>query len=297
MNKIKIIKFFAIVSLGLFPINAFAQDDVFITNKRKTQAELSLQDVANLLRPEIMKIASVRGIVYNVDVPNNLRIITSNSLDIRLDNFRNRLNLRGADRALETKKFIDIISKTIAKSDPFKTSTLRILIRTKDALDDFEQQTAIDGNLNNVVRRPFIGDLEEVIVAETKSSIAFMPQNRLKDLGLDIDSAFKIAHEGFSENLKNIQWLNQDGLMLAKLDGAFDTSILAIESIWNSLEKENGFEIAVIAPNRGLVMIGRANSEEDLKKLGEIAKKEALGPHAITSDILLWKNNHWEISK
>lgn len=297
MKKIKVLKFFAIFGLAFLPNFAIAQNDVFITNKRKAQAELSLQDIAQLLRPEIMKIPSVRGIVYNVDIPNNIRIITSNSLDIRLDNFRSRLNARGADRAFETKKFIDIIAKTIAKSDPFKPSSLRVLIRSKEAIDDFEQQTALDGVPNIVVRRPFIGNLEEVIVAETKSSIAFMPQNRLKDLGLDIDSAFKIAHDGFLENLKSAQWINQDGLMVAKLDGAFDASILVMPEVWNSLEKENGFEIAAIAPNRGLVMIGRANSKLDLDKLNIIAKKEANGPHALTDKVLLWKFGKWEISQ
>lgn len=297
MRKQVFLKIFGLIALSILPNFALAQDDVFVTNKRNLKAELSLTEVEQLLRPEILKIPSVRGIIYDAEKPNIMRIITSNSLDIRLDNFRNRLNGRGVDRGFETKKFVDIISKTIVKSDPFNIQSLRILIRSKEALDDFEQQTAFEGAPNIIVRRPFIGDLEEVIVAETKSSIAFMPYSRLKDLSLEVDKAFEIARNGFQENLKSTEWLNQDGLMLAKLDGAFDASILAIPEVWQSLEKENSFPIAAIVPNRGLLMIGRADSEEDIAKLKEIAKKEAIGPHALTDKVLLWKENSWVVSQ
>ncbi|MBN8648955.1 MAG: hypothetical protein J0L55_13465 [Caulobacterales bacterium] len=285
----------AFAAFTITPLNAIADDQPFVTNRARQKAPISYEEITQLLIPKIMEIPSVRGVVVDENMPNALRVTHSTNLVVRLDNFYNKMNKVGTDRDFETKKFVATIAEVIGKSNPFKTENLRIVIRTKEALDDFETQTGANGQLNKIVRRPFIGDLEEALVAETKTSIAFMPIGELQSLKLSDADAFNLAEKTFATQFSNIEWVKtKDNLMIAKLDGAFDTSLLAIPSIWQNLEAQNNFPIAVIAPNRALLQIGRADSKEDIEKLSAIAKNEATGPHAISDKVMIWKNDHWE---
>ena len=285
----------AFAALTITPFNALADNQAFVTNRARQKAPISYEEITQLLIPKIMEIPSVRGVIVDENMPHALRVTHSTNLVVRLDNFYNKMNKVGTDRDFETKKFVATIAEVIGKSNPFKSENLRIVIRTKEALDDFETQTGANGQLNKIVRRPFIGELEEALVAETKTSIAFMPVGELQSLKLSDAEAFDLAEKTFATQFANIEWVKtSDNLMIAKLDGAFDTSLLAIPSVWQNLQTQNNFPIAVIAPNRALLQIGRADSKEDVEKLSQIAKKEAIGPHAISDKVMIWNENHWE---
>ena len=265
----------AFAALTITPFNALADNQAFVTNRARQKAPISYEEITQLLIPKIMEIPSVRGVIVDENMPHALRVTHSTNLVVRLDNFYNKMNKVGTDRDFETKKFVATIAEVIGKSNPFKSENLRIVIRTKEALDDFETQTGANGQLNKIVRRPFIGELQSLKLSDAE--------------------AFDLAEKTFATQFANIEWVKtSDNLMIAKLDGAFDTSLLAIPSVWQNLQTQNNFPIAVIAPNRALLQIGRADSKEDVEKLSQIAKKEAIGPHAISDKVMIWNENHWE---
>lgn len=274
--------------------HAIAQDVFFKTNPEKAR-ELTYGDLINLLQPEILKTPSVRGIVTYPDRPGIFTIYASGDMEVNIQTFQTRMNAKGANRKLETANFLELIKRTIAKTDPFKEKNFKAIIRKKSALDEFETQTALKDLPNYIIRRPFIDDLEIAIVAETATSLALLPKARLSDLGLTEDQVFSMAIAQIENYLPETKWKVEDDLLYASIDGAFDASLALVPSLWNTLASQNKAEVALIIPHRGLLVMGRADSETQVKKLKEIAKAEMNDQFALSDKILIWKDNKWEI--
>ncbi len=254
---------------------------------------LSFEEITELLRGPIEAIPSVRGIVTYPNNPSIISIYASRKIDIRLDNISKLLNKPRANRPRELQKFVGVISDSIKKNDPFKPEALRIIVRNKSALDDFENESAINGQKNLIVRRILVGNIEEAIVADSPTSIAIMPIGRLKDLNLDQSAAFDLARANTREYSLKTVWSEKDGLLEARLDGAYEASLLGIDDVWDSIERHFGGPIALIVPNRGSIIVGRADSRETMAKLRSLANSMAVGPFAISNKIYLRQNNAW----
>jgi len=254
---------------------------------------MSYEDIIANLRGPISSIPSVRGMVFDSQNPAKFNIIASRNIEIDLTNLREKLNFPGANRSEELDKYIRVVSLTIRQYDPFKPEALRVVIRTSAALNEFEQETAFGGGPNVLVRRPFVAGLEEVVVADSPTSIALMPQSRLADMNLSAEEAFSIGEANTSEMARSARWFEENGLLVAELDGAYASSLLKVDSIWDGISTRLNGPIAIIVPSRERLVIGRANDEADLNKLAELANSEATGPHALTNKILLRNNGSW----
>ncbi|KAF0184926.1 MAG: hypothetical protein FD163_1623 [Hyphomonadaceae bacterium] len=268
---------------------------VLQTNRRSTRrlGPLSYEDIIANLRGPISSMPSVRGIILDNENPAKFRIIASRSIEIDLTNLRERLNRPNANRSEELDKYIRVISLTVREYDPFKREALRVVIRTSAALNEFEQETAFGSDANILVRRPFIAGLEEVVVADSPTSIAFMPQSRLADLNLSADEAFVIGEANTAELARSARWFEENGLLVAELDGAYASSLLKVDGIWAGVSARLEAPVAIIIPNRERLVIGRANNADDIRKLGELATTETTGPHALTNKILVQNQGQW----
>lgn len=254
---------------------------------------LSFEEIIELLRGPIEAIPSVRGIVTHSEDPALISIYASRKIDLRLDNISRLLNRPRANRPREIQKFVGVIRDSIKKNDPFKLEALRVIVREKSALDDFENQTAINGEKNIIARRILVGNIEEAIVADSATSMAIMPIGRLKDLNLDSSAAFDEAIKNTKEYSLKTVWMDKDGLLEANLDGAYEASLLSVAEVWESIERHFGGPIAVIVPHRGSVIAGRADSRDDMAKLRKLAIDMATGPFAISNKVYLRQNNSW----
>lgn len=281
--------------LILFASNALAQDVFFKTNPVAAR-ELSNDDIMNLLQPEILKTPSVRGIVIDPANPQIFTIYASGEMEVSIASFAAKMNAKGVNRKVETANFLNLIKKTIAKSDPFKTNNFKAIIRKKSALDEFEIQTGLKDLPNYIVRRPFIDDLEIAIVTETETSLAFLPKARLSDLGLNEDQVFKDAIAQIEELLPKTKWKVENELLYASIDGAFDASLALVPNLWNTLASQNNAQVALIIPNRGLLVMGRADSESQIAKLKEIAISQTDEKFGLSDKVLLWTGNEWKLS-
>jgi hypothetical protein len=290
--------FAAILAFSFLGINISYAQEAISTNKQYQKKALSSADALALVKSKIEALPSVRGIIVEDEKSNVISVIHSTTLVIRLESFVARLNARGADREYETKKFVDVIAKSIASSDPFKKPNLKILVRSTAALDEFELLTAVNGKNNTIVRKQIAPNLEATIVAETKSSIAFMPIGRLNDLKITKDEVFTLAQNNFANSISKAKWINTpQNLMIAKLDGVFDTSLMMVPSIWQSIEEQNRFPIALAIPNRGMLVFGRANNPKDIQNLKAIIEKESKNDFVISKDIYIWQKDHWILHK
>lgn len=288
-----------IISLSSIP--AYSQDlgnDTFATSRRnnqKAQENLSIIDVYSKLKPEIEKIVSVRGVRFDANSNSFMTIIASREINIDLKNFVETINKPRVNRTKEFQNFTKLIEKTIINNDPFKPEALRVIIRNTAAIDSFETLTAFNDTKNSIVRKPFAENLELIIIADTGTSMAFMPINRLDDLKLSFDDAYKIAQNNTKTVLKGANWFTEEGLLIATFDGSYETSLLAIPEIWTSIEQKLGGPIAAAIPNRERIVIGRADSIDDVARLGLIAKNESKTENSISDKVLFRENNIWII--
>lgn len=268
---------------------------VLQTNRRNTRraGPMNYEDIIANLRGPISSMPSVRGIILDSENPAKFRIIASRSIEVDLANLRERLNRPNANRSEELDKYIRVMSLTIRQYDPFKREALRVVIRTNAALNEFEQETAFGVAPNVLVRRPFIADLEEVVVADSPTSIALMPQSRLADLNLTADEAFTIGEANTAELARSARWFEENGLLVAEIDGAYASSLLKVDGIWAGVSSRLNAPVAIIIPSRERLVIGRADNAEDIRKLGELAAAETTGPHALTNKILVQNDGRW----
>lgn len=270
-------------------------DGVFTTNRRTFNdlEPLSFQDIKNTIKPILLEMPSVRGVVNSGDGDNFIVIVAVRNLTLNLEGLRNRLNTRGTDRQTEYDKFYKAIRKTIANGDPFTPENLKVVIRTSSALNDFEEQTALNKAPNYVLRRPLFDNLEMVVVADTRTSIVFMPIGRLNDLSLTEDDAFKKATENMNNATQSVEFTETDGLSYAVAPAGYAPSLMLLDNVINTLKAKypEGFAIAV--PNRDEFIAAPLTDAEALKKLQETAQKDASGNYALNKKIYTLVDGKW----
>jgi hypothetical protein len=255
---------------------------------------VELAEVSAQVQARLRILPGVRSIAPLPDTPNVLRLVSHNDMSIRLDNLLSRLNQQGADRASEYDRFTANVATFLARTDPFKSDQLRIVIRSTSAIDAFEAETAIDGVPNGVVRRPFMEGLEEVVVGDTPTSIAFMPVARLTDLNLTPDAAFDMGRANTITEVSAISWRPVAGLLEVSAPTGYDTSLMALDPAWTaSVERRLGGPIAVIIPTRDKIVIGRSDRPRDITRLRAILAAQAKGNLALSDKIWVRRNLTW----
>lgn len=257
-------------------------------------APLSVEEISQELQRRLMKIPGVRAVDQVVDKPNLLRLIAHNDSYIRLEALLVRLNASSATgREAEYQRLVTSVANMLSRTDPFKPEQLRVVIRTTPAIDTFEIETAARDMRNNVVRRAFIGDLEEVVVGDTPTTIALMPASRLADLQLTPEQAFERGRANTAVEADAITWLTVNGLLEVRTSTGYDTSLLALDATWAQLAQRLGGPVAVIVPTREKIVVGRADRPRDIARLRTIAAAQAKGPGMLSAKVWIRRGTTW----
>lgn len=257
-------------------------------------APLSVEDVSQEVQTRLIKIPGVRAVDQIVDKPNLLRLIAHNDSYVRLEVLLVRLNASTASgREAEYQRLVTSVANMLSRTDPFKPDQLRIVIRTTSAIDTFETETAAGDNRNVVVRRPFIGDLEEVVVGDTPTTIALMPASRLADLQLTPEQAFERGRANTIAQTDAITWRTVNGLLEVRTSTGYDTSLLALDATWASLAQRLGGPVAVIVPTREKIIVGRADRPRDMARLRAIVTAQAKGPRMLSAKVWIRRGTMW----
>jgi hypothetical protein len=259
---------------------------------------LSLEEVSAELASRLNKLPGVRAVTSMAETPGLLRVIAHNDSLVRLDTLVERLNAPGANRDAEYRRLETNIAAMLARTDPFKPEQLRVVIRTTAAIDAFETESAAGDVRNVVVRRPFIGDLEEVVVGDTPTTIALMPASRLTDLQLTAEQAFERGRTNTATQIADVTWRAvggkpPTGLLTVRASSGYDTSLMVTDSAWASLEQRLGGPIAVIVPTREKIVIGRADRPRDIARLRAILTAEAKGERMLSAKIWVRRGLTW----
>jgi hypothetical protein len=254
---------------------------------------LSVEDVGGELIARLLTVPGVRTVVPLPDTPNVLRLMAHNDMSIRLDTLVTRLNAEGADRDGEYLRFETNVRSFLARTDPFKPEQLRVVIRTTAAIDAFEALSAAGGVPNLVVRRPFAENMEEVVVGDTPTTIAFMPAARLSDLSLSADQAFELGRTNTVTVSAEVNWQTKNGLLEGGSGTGYETSLLALDSVWTNMAQRLGGPVAVIVPTRDKIVVGRADQPRDITRLREMVTAQAKGDLALSDKIWVRDGTIW----
>lgn len=266
-----------------------------LSEPRNTTA-VSYDDITATVRPWIMALPGVRGVLTVDGSPNLLRVIADRTYTVNLEQVHARLNVPGADRDEEYGRFMGALQNTLAANDPFKPEAFRTILRPTAAIDEFEVITGVNGVRNVVVRREILPGIEEVVVAEQRTSIAFLPAARLQDLGLDAEAAFALGRANLVDVARTATWAEEDGIRIATIDGVFEPSLMVVDPLWDQLAADMGGPVAVAVPVRGRILVARADQPDMLARLKARAAAEATGDLAISPQVFLRTADGWVVA-
>lgn len=278
------------------PAAQSAADGPLVLGAPRNTTEVSYDDITATVRPWIMALPGVRGVLSVDGSPNLLRVIADRTYTVNLEQVHARLNVAGADRDEEYGRFMSAFQNTLAANDPFKPEAFRTILRPTAAIDEFEIITGVNGVRNVVVRREILPGIEEVVVAEQRTSIAFLPAARLQDLGLTVDGAFLLGRTNLLDVARTATWAEEDGIRIATIDGVFEPSLMVVDPLWEQLSTDMGGPVAVAVPVRGRLLVARADQPEMLARLKTRAAAESTGDLAISPLVFVRTGDGWVVA-
>lgn len=254
---------------------------------------ISMEEVSQEMTRRLSALPGVRGVERMDGMVNSLRVVTHSEVSVRLDTLQARVNLPDASPEAEYSRFENNVRNLLERQDPFKIEQLRVVIRTSEAINTFEVQTSVLGQHNVLVRRPFSQGLEEVVVGDTPTTIALMPIGRLGDLNLGATQAFDRARANTLKELSGIKWSVKDGLLEADKNQPYATSLLALDQVWTTIQKQLGGPLAVAVPTRDTLVVGRADRTRDMTRLAAIAASGVDTPGSLSGKVLVRQGTIW----
>jgi hypothetical protein len=249
--------------------------------------------LAGELSPLLQALPGVRAVNHSNDEPDVLKIISFREYQLYLPRVEERISLSQLERAAALELIVAQTAEGMEASNPFAIPALRVVVRPTAAVDSFEQQTGVNGIPNTVVRRPFAEGLDEVLVATTGTSIAFVPTAQLVRLQLGVTDAFTWGRNNTETMAMAVRFEEEDGLRIAILDGNFETSLLTVDRLWTQLAADMGGSLAIAAPSRSRLLIARTSDARAMARLRRIASTEGTGELALFDGVLLRQGRSW----
>jgi hypothetical protein len=245
------------------------------------------------LLTRLRAVPGVRAASHSEADPEVITIITYRTFQLYLP----RVDARIATSGLVGDNALDMIVSQTAEGmefdNPFKLEAFRVVVRPTAAVDSFEQMTAAGGQPNRVVRRFFAPGLDEVLVANTGTTMAYVPVPQLARLRVGETDAFSWGRIHTEEMARAVRFEEEDGIRIAILDGNFETSLLAIDRLWTQVSEDMGGSIAVIMPTRSRLLVARTSDARAMARLRDIARAEGQGEHGLSDRVFLRQGRNW----
>ncbi len=148
---------------------------------------------------------------------------------------------------------------------------------------------------NGLVYEPLNEELFVVYVFDTPTSIRFMTQSDLVELGVEQSSLREAALTNLQNVLQHVQ-LEGDPASLSMLvaDGMYEASMLLFDGIWSKQQFPVKGDIVVYVPARDVVLITGSEDMVGLATIQEILFDKQGFAHPISSSGFVFKSGKWE---
>lgn len=148
---------------------------------------------------------------------------------------------------------------------------------------------------NSLVYEPLNEELFVVYVFDTPTSIRFMTQSDLVELGVEQSSLREAALTNLQNVLQHVQ-LEGDPASLSMLvaDGMYEASMLLFDGIWSKQQFPVKGDIVVYVPARDVVLITGSEDIVSLATIQEILFDKQGFAHPISNSGFVFKSGKWE---
>ena len=148
---------------------------------------------------------------------------------------------------------------------------------------------------NGLVYEPLNEELFVVYVFDTPTSIRFMTQSDLVELGVEQSSLREAALTNLQNVLQHVQ-LEGDPASLSMLvaDGMYEASMLLFDGIWSKQQFPVKGDIVVYVPARDVVLITGSEDMVSLATIQEILFDKQGFAHPISNSGFVFKSGKWE---
>lgn len=148
---------------------------------------------------------------------------------------------------------------------------------------------------NGLVYEPLNEDLFVVYVFDTPTSVRFMTQSDLVELGVEQSSLREAALTNLQNVLQHVQ-LEGDPASLSMLvaDGMYEASMLLFDGIWSKQQFPVKGDIVVFVPARDVVLITGSEDMVSLATIQEILFDKQGFAHPISNIGFTMKQGKWE---
>lgn len=157
-------------------------------------------------------------------------------------------------------------------------------------------QFGADG-LDAPVTAPFAGDLIVAYAFDMPHAFQFASRRECAELGLEGDQLRDLALQNLRARVKDCEVQGQDPVFTFQVGDGQESCLLLLEEFCEAFTGKVEGDLIAAVPTRDALLFTGSNSELGLQIASE-AIEEFYSPsdnHALTKNLLRWKNRQWEV--
>jgi hypothetical protein len=151
----------------------------------------------------------------------------------------------------------------------------------------------------NMQWRPLAGELVMLPVNDAPLTVHPLTQKDNVQLGLSADEVFNLGLANLRDRLKplmQVAKVAQPGQILYIEGDVYASSRLALHESWSQLARAQGGKLIVAAPEKTTVIYVADETPAATKALRTMTQKVmSLSPHPLSSELLRWTTQGWEV--
>lgn len=149
------------------------------------------------------------------------------------------------------------------------------------------------------VFRPLVGDLMTTYVLEEQHSFVLVAQRDLDAAKVTAQQVHGAALVNFAARVeRGMLQISRNGRIFGLLlDGNFEATLLLYDEMWSQLETKLGAGLAVVAPARDVLAVGKSDDAEAVAELLAVVDRVwPAGDHLLTKTLLKRENGKWRLA-
>lgn len=167
------------------------------------------------------------------------------------------------------------------------------VIKDRGWLEDMRRGLSERGatEVSDPVHDEFSRDLIVVYAVDSENSIAFLPPAALEDAKIARDGLRVLATSNLKRLLPKIERAGSNGLFLFMAGGAYEASLLLLDTIWAGMQAQVEGDVVVAIPTRDVLVVTGSQSAAGMSKLREIAQDAwKAGPYRLTPQLFVYRD-------
>jgi hypothetical protein len=184
---------------------------------------------------------------------------------------------------------------------PPSRDAVRIIVRTSAYVRASSQAREMQWRpqTTEMQWRPLVGDLVMLPAVDAPQTIHPLSERHNEELGLSADEVFDLGLANLRAcltPLMQVAQVGQPGQIWCIEGDVYHSSRLALHESWSPLATAQGGDLIVAAPETTTVLYVAEDAFAAIKALRTLTQHVmSRSPHPLSSDLLRWTPQHWEV--